>query len=137
MNLFSLKGQNGVRVAVLFLLGAPFVTAQQPAPQQRMTFFVTSEGSGKGADLGGLKGADQRCQMLATAVGAGDRTWHAYLSTQATGNQPAINARDRIGTGPLVQLQGSPHRERPWRSPRGYARAGTARQQSDENHGTH
>ena len=51
-----------------FLLGAPFVTAQQPAPQQRMTFFVTSEGSGKGADLGGLKGADQRCQMLATAA---------------------------------------------------------------------
>ncbi len=136
MHLFSLKGWNGVRVAVLFLLGVPFVTAQQPAQQQRMTFFVTSEGSGKGADLGGLKGADQRCQMLATAAGAGDRTWHAYLSTQATGNQPAINARDRIGTGPWYNSKGARIGERPWRSPRGYARTGTARQQSDEDHGT-
>ncbi len=101
--------RNGVRVAVLFLLGVSLAAAQQqqPAPPQRMTFFVTSEGSGKGADLGGLKGADQRCQMLATAVGAGDRTWHAYLSTQATGNQPAINARDRIGTGPWYNSKGA------------------------------
>src|SRR5579883_2212606 len=97
---------------ILFLSGAPLVMAQQPpaqqaTPQQPMTFFVTSEGSGKGADLGGLKGADQRCQMLATAVGAGDRTWHAYLSTQATGDQPAINARDRIGSGPWYNSKGA------------------------------
>jgi len=92
----------------LFLLGVPLVIAQQPAaPQQPMTFFVTSAGSGKGADLGGLAGADQRCQMLAAAAGGGDRTWHAYLSTQATGDQPAINARDRIGTGPWYNSKGA------------------------------
>ena len=89
---------------------APLALAQQPAapqrPQQPMTFFVTSQGSGKGADLGGLAGADQRCQMLAAAVGAGDRTWHAYLSTQATADQPAVNARDRIGKGPWYNSKG-------------------------------
>jgi hypothetical protein len=65
-----------------------------------MSFFVTSAGSGKGADLGGLAGADQICQARASAVGAGSRTWRAYLSTAAAGGQPAVNARDRIGTGP-------------------------------------
>jgi hypothetical protein len=65
-----------------------------------MRFFVTSVGSGKGGDLGGLAGADAHCQSLAAAVGAGARTWHAYLSTQATGGVPAVNARDRIGNGP-------------------------------------
>jgi hypothetical protein len=62
-----------------------------------MTFFVTSVGSGKGADLGGLGGADRHCQQLANAVGAGSKTWHAYLSTQGSGVE---NARDRIGRGP-------------------------------------
>jgi hypothetical protein len=66
----------------------------------RMTFFVTSVGLGKGGDLGGLAGADAHCQALAAAVGAGGHTWHAYLSTQARPGQPAVNARDRIGTGP-------------------------------------
>ena len=89
------------------LVSAAFATAQQRGPQQPMTFFVTSEGSGKGADLGGIKGADQRCQMLAAAVGAGNRTWHAYLSTQAADGQPAINARDRIGTGPWFNSKGA------------------------------
>ncbi|HXD19699.1 MAG TPA: hypothetical protein VN654_21945 [Vicinamibacterales bacterium] len=70
-----------------------------PAPA-KMTFFVTSVGLGKGGNLGGLAGADAHCQALATAVGAGGHTWHAYLSTQARPGQPAVNARDRIGKGP-------------------------------------
>src|SRR5262245_33826973 len=70
-----------------------------PTPA-KMTFFVTSVGIGKGGNLGGLAGADAHCQTLATAVGAGGHTWHAYLSTQARPGQPAVNARDRIGTGP-------------------------------------
>src|SRR5258708_5412836 len=112
MSLFSIKRRHDLCTAILFLSGVPLAIAQQPAapqraPQQPMTFFVTSEASGKGADLGGLAGADQRCQMLAAAVGAGDRTWHAYLSTQATGAQPAVNARDRIGTGPWYNSQGA------------------------------
>jgi hypothetical protein len=77
-------------------------TRAQNAPES-MRFFVTSAGSGKGGDLGGLAGADARCQSLAVAVGAGARTWHAYLSTQTTAGAPAVNARDRIGHGPLVQ----------------------------------
>ena len=71
-----------------------------PASPARMTFFVTSVGLGKGGDLGGLAGADAHCQALATAAGAGNHTWRAYLSTQARPGQPAVNARDRIGTGP-------------------------------------
>lgn len=63
----------------------------------RMSFFITSSGSGKGADLGGLEGADQLCQRLATSADAGNRTWRAYLSTSASGGATAINARDRIG----------------------------------------
>ena len=74
--------------------------------QNRMTFFVTSVGSGKGADLGGLAGADQHCQNLAQAVGAGNRTWHAYLSTAATSTTPGINAIDRIGRGPWQNAKG-------------------------------
>jgi hypothetical protein len=69
-------------------------------PSSLMTFFVTSEPIGDGANLGGLEGADAHCQSLATAVGEGDKTWRAYLSTQARPGQPAINARDRIGEGP-------------------------------------
>ncbi len=72
-----------------------------------MSFFITSAGPGNGADLGGLDGADQHCQMLAAAVGAGDRTtWRAYLSTQATGGQEAVNGRDRIGSGPWFNAEG-------------------------------
>ena len=70
------------------------------AQQANMTFFVTSAGPGKGADLGGLAGADRLCQQLAQSVGAGSHTWHAYLSTQAADGQTAVNARDRIGRGP-------------------------------------
>jgi hypothetical protein len=78
---------------------APPPGSPTPTPA-RMTFFVTSVGLGKGGDLGGLAGADAHCLALAAAVGAGGRTWHAYLSTQARPGQPAVNARDRIGTGP-------------------------------------
>jgi hypothetical protein len=85
--------------ALLVLAGAPAVEAQQ----SNMTFFVTSVGVGKGADLGGLAGADRHCQQLAAAVGAGAKTWHAYLSTQGSG---AVNARDRIGKGPWQNAKG-------------------------------
>ncbi len=71
-----------------------------------MTFFITSVGSGKGGDLGGLAGADKHCQALAEAVGAGNHIWHAYLSTSATDRQPAVNARDRIGKGPWKNAKG-------------------------------
>ncbi len=77
--------------------------AQAPAP---LGFFITSAGSGKGGDLGGLTGADKHCQTLATAAGAGSRTWRAYLSTSATGGQKAVNARDRIGQGPWHNAKG-------------------------------
>jgi hypothetical protein len=99
-----------VAYAVLIVLGSSLVLAQQPAqqpPQQPMTFFVTSAGSGDGAKLGGLAGADQICQTRAQAAGAGSHTWHAYLSTQASGGQAAVNARDRIGAGPWYNAKGA------------------------------
>ncbi len=83
--------------------------APTPAPaveDTSMSFFITSMGPGNGADLGGLDGADQYCQMRATSAGAGSRTWRAYLSTQASGDQPVVNARDRIGQGPWYNAQG-------------------------------
>jgi len=76
------------------------------AQQTNMSFFVTSVGSGKGADLGGLPGADQHCLRLAQAAGAGNHTWHAYLSAQGSDGQPAVNARDRIGRGPWQNSKG-------------------------------
>ena len=89
------------------VLGAYLVQAQQPpAPQQPMSFFVTSAGLGNGANLGGLAGADRHCQALATAAGAGAKTWHAYLSTSGSGGQAAVNARDRIGAGPWYSAKG-------------------------------
>ncbi|WP_367079305.1 hypothetical protein [Luteitalea sp.] len=71
-----------------------------------MSFFITSVGSGKGADLGGLAGADAHCQALAKAVGAGGKTWHAYLSATAADGKPAVHAKDRIGTGPWHNAKG-------------------------------
>src|SRR3954453_838623 len=96
----------GASVAV-FLLGAATGRAQQPQQPQSpdMTFFVTSAGSGKGADLGGLEGADRQCQTLAQGAGAGTKTWRAYLSTQAAGGGQAVNARDRIGNGPWMNFK--------------------------------
>ncbi|MEO3472038.1 hypothetical protein AAFN86_09245 [Roseomonas sp. CAU 1739] len=84
---------------------SPAAQAQAPQPGQ-MTFFVTSVGSGRGGDLGGLAGADAHCQALALATGVGPRNWRAYLSTSATGSTPAVNARDRIGRGPWQNTQG-------------------------------
>ena len=78
-------------------------SAPTQAQQSSMSFFVTSVGPGKGGDLGGLEGADRHCQSLAQAVGAGGKTWRAYLSTQGTG---AVNARDRIGKGPWQNAKG-------------------------------
>ena len=84
-----------------------FLAWGRPEPQANsMTFFVTSAGPGNGANLGGLAGADAQCQKLAMAVGAGNRTWRAYLSANPMG-QPAVNARDRIGRGPWVNVKGA------------------------------
>ncbi|NVO07296.1 MAG: hypothetical protein HXX19_15880 [Rhodoferax sp.] len=82
-------------------------SSMPPGPKD-MTFFVTSVGPGKGGDLGGLEGADQHCQALAQAAGAGERTWHAYLSTQAPklADPNFVNARDRIGSGPWQNAKG-------------------------------
>ena len=85
--------------ACLALFGAMPAQAQQA----NMSFFVTSAGPCKGADLGGLAGADKHCQQLAQSAGAGAKTWHAYLSTQGAG---AVNARDRIGKGPWQNVKG-------------------------------
>lgn len=80
--------------------------AKADAPKEPLSFFLTSNGLGKGADLGGLAGADAHCQQLAEAAGSVNKTWHAYLSTQALDGQPAVNARDRIGTGPWYNAKG-------------------------------
>ena len=95
-----------ILVVVSVVLGARAQQAPPPEPAANMTFFVTSVGRGFGANLGGLAGADAHCQRLATAVGRGARTWHAYLSTPATPRQPAAHARDRIGAGPWVNAAG-------------------------------
>jgi hypothetical protein len=83
---------------------AVYASAQEQKPQ--MSFFVTSVGTGNGANLGGLAGADAFCQKLAAAAGAGNRTWHAYLSTSASDGKPAVNAHDRIGNGPWYNAKG-------------------------------
>ena len=99
--------------AIASLLAAPAL-AQQPAPaptgpqpNPAMSFFITSSNPGKGADLGGLEGADAHCQKLAAAVNASGKTWRAYLSTQGADGKPAVNARDRIGKGPYVNFAGT------------------------------
>jgi hypothetical protein len=89
----------------LTLFAAAFAIAIQPAAAQdsKMSFFITSAGSGQGAKLGGLAGADAHCQKLAAAAGAGGKTWKAYLSTSGSG---AVNAKDRIGKGPWYNSKG-------------------------------
>ena len=82
------------------------LSAGAEAQQANMTFFVTSTGAGKGADFGGLSGADAHCQSLAQSAGAGSRTWRAYLSTSAVGGSAAVNAKDRIGSGPWQNVKG-------------------------------
>jgi hypothetical protein len=98
-----------ILAAVSVLSSAPWLKAQaqQQAPQSPdMTFFITGSGPGKGADLGGIEGADRYCQELAQRAGAGSKTWRAYLSTQAADGKPAVNARDRIGPGPWQNFKG-------------------------------
>lgn len=84
----------------------PGQNAENKTAQNGMSFFITSKNPGRGADLGGLSGADNYCQALASLAGAGDKTWRAYLSTNATAYSPAINARDRIGAGPWRNANG-------------------------------
>ena len=107
--LIGLMGALVVTTSALAQTAAVPNAAAAPANREvgPFSFFVTSVGSGKGADLGGLEGADAHCQKLAAAVGAGNRTWRAYLSTQSWDGKPAVNARDRIGTGPWFNVKGS------------------------------
>ena len=98
----SIKFNKKIGLPLAACLAALCVVPAQ-AQQPNMSFFVTSVGLGKGADLGGLAGADAHCQNLAKAAGAGSKTWHAYLSTQGAG---AVNARDRIGKGPWINAKG-------------------------------
>jgi hypothetical protein len=87
---------------------APAGAASAPRPLPKdFSFFLTSQPIGQGGNLGGLAGADAHCQKLAAAVGFGQRTWRAYLSTQAADGQPAVNARDRIGAGPWTNARGA------------------------------
>jgi hypothetical protein len=80
--------------------------SQLALAQNNMSFFITSVGSGNGANLGGLAGADKHCQSLAAAAGAGNKTWRAYLSAVASAGQPEVNAKDRIGKGPWYNAKG-------------------------------
>lgn len=123
---FTLRRTAQIGVAVAALIASLGTIAQTPAPvapaagaataavpgarstdpAKPLGFFVTSQGVGDGANLGGLEGADAHCQKLAGTVGAGGRTWRAYLSTQAANGKPAVNARDRIGKGPWFNTRG-------------------------------
>lgn len=93
------------RTAILFIL-ALTGCASGPSVPAPMTFFVTSVGTGRGADFRGLQGADAHCQRLADAAGAGTRTWRAYLSAQSRPGVPAVHARERIGAGPWHNARG-------------------------------
>ncbi|MBM4192766.1 MAG: hypothetical protein FJ202_00100 [Gemmatimonadetes bacterium] len=100
MNRFATRMTSAaLTVAFLFL---PTAHAQA----QGLSFFITSVGSGDGANLGGVEGADKRCQDLAAAAGAGALTWHAYLSVGAENGKPVQNAKDRIGSGPWYNAKG-------------------------------
>lgn len=102
----TLKLSTPIRITAVASIALLAACATPPStPQEKMTFFVTSVNPGQGANLGGLAGADAHCQALATAVGAGKRTWHAYLATTING-QPQVNARDRIGKGPWQNVKG-------------------------------
>jgi hypothetical protein len=104
MNIFF-----GIVTPACFALAVVSVLAAAPAQAQSAdtSFFVTSAPIGNGGNLGGLAGADNQCQTLAQAAGAGAKTWRAYLSTQAVDGKPAVNARDRIGKGPWKNAKGT------------------------------
>lgn len=95
-----------IQAGITLALTVIALGAQAASPSPDMSFFITSVGVGKGADLGGLAGADRHCQQLAAAAGAGKKQWRAYLSTTAAGGAPAVNARDRIGKGPWYTAEG-------------------------------
>ncbi len=99
----DVKGMSVLAIVLLSVLASRALLAQDAAS---MSFFITSVGPGNGADLGGLAGADGHCQKLAEAVGAGDRTWRAYLSARVSGSEAAVDARDRIGEGPWFNAKG-------------------------------
>lgn len=90
--------------AAMIAAAATFTTVN--SQQNELSFFITSEGSGNGANLGGLAGADAHCQQLAEAAGSRGKTWRAYLSAHATANSPAVDARNRIGFGPWYNVNG-------------------------------
>lgn len=91
-------------LAIVASLSAAAMAGDVVSP--KMSFFVTSVGSGDGANLGGLAGADKHCQTLAQAAGVGKRTWRAYLSARAENGKPGVDARDRIGKGPWHNVKG-------------------------------
>jgi hypothetical protein len=104
-------GRNSMRAFVKLASAGCFALAVVAAPpafaqSADISFFLTSNGPGKGGDLGGIAGADRYCQSLAQAAGAGAKTWRAYLSTQAADGQAAVNAKDRIGKGPWQNAKG-------------------------------
>src|SRR5262245_22592918 len=108
---FSMKRATRLSLVIsaAIISNAPWLDAQaqQQVPQSpEMTFFVTGSGPGKGADLGGIEGADRYCQELAQRAGAGSKNWRAYLSAQTADGKPAVNARDRIGRGPWQNFKG-------------------------------
>ncbi len=96
----------GIAVSIVLLALPAGAAEQMQKNSPDMSFFVTSAGLGKGADLGGLAGADRHCQELATAAGAGKKQWRAYLSTNTAGGGKLIHARDRIGKGPWYTAEG-------------------------------
>src|SRR5215216_1892622 len=87
-------------------LVVPTASSSVDAQGNSLSFFITSAGPGKGADLGGLAGADAHCAALAKAAGAGNRVWRAYLSTTGVDGKPGVNAKDRIGGGPWFNAKG-------------------------------
>lgn len=91
---------------VVTMLAILIVAAAPVSAQNTMSFFITSAGPGDGAKLGGLAGADAHCKQLADASGVTGKTWRAYLSAKAEGGQPAVHAKDRIGTGPWYNQKG-------------------------------
>ena len=101
-----MKKTGPLLVAAILVVALAALPVSAQNADSKMSFFIVSSGPGNGADLGGLAGADARCQMLARAVGGGERTWRAYLSATASGGQAAVNARDRIGSGPWFNAKG-------------------------------
>src|SRR5688500_3069560 len=91
------------RILAVVIVACGLALTAPTIAQSKMSFFVTSVGSGSGGNLGGLAGADKHCQALAAKAGAGNRTWRAYLSTSGAGG---VNARDRIGKGPWHNAKG-------------------------------